>query len=167
MLFRSGRDPRETFIPFSFREDIFELKDLKPGLVCPGIVTNVTNFGAFVDIGVHQDGLVHISQLANRFVDDPQKVVSPGDRVSVRVLEVNIDKKQMSLTMKPEAAPRPVAAPRAEQKKEFSGPKKFSGSRHSHTSRPQQPQRPARPAFKSNAFAALATLKQPVSEKKK
>ncbi len=166
-LEKPGRDPRETFIPFSFREDIFELKDLKPGLVCPGIVTNVTNFGAFVDIGVHQDGLVHISQLANRFVDDPQKVVSPGDRVSVRVLEVNIDKKQISLTMKPEAAPRPVAAPRAEQKKEFSGPKKFSGSRHSHTSRPQQPQRPARPAFKSNAFAALATLKQPVSEKKK
>ena len=69
-------------------------------MVCPGIVTNVTNFGAFVDIGVHQDGLVHISQLADRFVKDPREVVSPGDRVTVRVLEVKLDKKQIALTMK-------------------------------------------------------------------
>src|SRR5262249_15629337 len=69
-------------------------------MVCPGIVTNVTNFGAFVDIGVHQDGLVHISQLADRFVKDPRDVVSPGDRVSVRVLEVNLAKNQIALTMK-------------------------------------------------------------------
>jgi uncharacterized protein len=88
-LEKPGRDPRPGFVPFAFRQDVHALKDLEPGMVCPGIVTNVTNFGAFVDIGVHQDGLVHISQLADRFVKDAREVVSPGDRVSVgRVLEV-------------------------------------------------------------------------------
>lgn len=164
-LEKPGRDPRQTFVPFSFREDIFELKDLKPGLSCPGIVTNVTNFGAFVDIGVHQDGLVHISQLANHFVDDPQKVVSPGDRVTVRVLEVNIEKKQISLSMKPEAAPRPAPAPRPEGQKQFQANKQF----HHQAKRPErpQPQRPPKPAFRNDAFSALAALKQASSEKKK
>ena len=99
-LEKPGRDPRETFVPFSFRQDIHTLQDLQPGMVCPGIVTNVTNFGAFVDIGVHQDGLVHISQLADRFVKDPRDVVSPGDRVSVRVLEVKLDRQQIALSMR-------------------------------------------------------------------
>ena len=99
-LERPGRDPRESFVVVEFRDDIHELKDLTPGMVCPGIVTNVTNFGAFVDIGVHQDGLVHVSQLADRFVKDPREVVSPGDRVTVRVLEVNLAKNQIALTMK-------------------------------------------------------------------
>ena len=99
-LERPGRDPRESFVVWSFRDDIHELKDLTPGMTCPGIVTNVTNFGAFVDIGVHQDGLVHVSQLADRFVKDPRDVVSPGDRVTVRVVEVNLAKKQIALTMK-------------------------------------------------------------------
>jgi protein Tex len=99
-LEKPGRDPRETFIPFAYRQDIHTLQDLQPGMVCPGIVTNVTNFGAFVDIGVHQDGLVHISQLADRFVKDPREVVSAGDRVSVRVLEVKLDKQQIALSMK-------------------------------------------------------------------
>jgi uncharacterized protein len=99
-LERPGRDPRESFVAFSFRDDIHELKDLTPGMTCPGIVTNVTNFGAFVDIGVHQDGLVHVSQLADRFVKDPREVVSPGDRVTVRVVEVNLAKSQIALTMK-------------------------------------------------------------------
>ncbi len=111
-LEKPGRDPRDGFVPFSFRADIHEMKDLQPGFVCPGIVTNVTNFGAFVDIGVHQDGLVHISQLADKFVKDPREVVSAGDRVTVRVLEVKLDKKQIALTMKTERAqgapaPRP------------------------------------------------------------
>jgi uncharacterized protein len=111
-LERPGRDPRETFVAWSFRDDIHELKDLTPGMVCPGIVTNVTNFGAFVDIGVHQDGLVHVSQLADRFVKDPRDVVSPGDRVTVRVLEVNLAKNQIALTMKSgEAAARPAQPP--------------------------------------------------------
>ncbi|MBS1984115.1 MAG: RNA-binding transcriptional accessory protein [Bdellovibrionales bacterium] len=104
-LEKPGRDPRDQFVPFSFLETIHEVTDLKPGLVAPGIVTNVTNFGAFVDIGVHQDGLVHISQLADRFVKDPREVVQPGDRVQVRVLEVNLEKKQISLSMRTEGAP--------------------------------------------------------------
>jgi uncharacterized protein len=103
-LEKPGRDPRDAFVPFSYRDDIFEVKDLQPNMICPGIVTNVTNFGAFVDIGVHQDGLVHISQLSNVFVKDPRDVVSPGDRVVVKVLEVNREKNQISLTMKGDAA---------------------------------------------------------------
>jgi len=101
---KPGRDPRESFVPFAFREDVHELKDLKPGLVCPGIVTNVTNFGAFVDVGVHQDGLVHISQMGDRFVKDPRQAVNPGDRVQVRVLKVDLAKKQISLTLKTAAS---------------------------------------------------------------
>jgi uncharacterized protein len=103
-LERPGRDPRESFVVWSFRDDIHRLSDLVPGMSCPGIVTNVTNFGAFVDIGVHQDGLVHVSQLADRFVKDPREVVNPGDRVTVRVVEVNLGKNQIALTMKSGAA---------------------------------------------------------------
>jgi uncharacterized protein len=99
-LERPGRDPRQTFTLWSFRDDVHQLEDLQPGMACPGIVTNVTNFGAFVDVGVHQDGLVHVSQLADRFVKDPRDVVSPGDHVTVRVLEVNLAKRQIALTMK-------------------------------------------------------------------
>jgi protein Tex len=99
-LERPGRDPRDPFVAFQFREDIHEVKDLTPGMTCPGIVTNVTNFGAFVDIGVHQDGLVHVSQIADRFIKDPREAVSPGDHVTVRVLDVNLAKQQIALTMK-------------------------------------------------------------------
>jgi len=109
-LEKPGRDPRDLFQVFSFRDDIFEVKDLKEGMICPGIVTNVTNFGAFVDIGVHQDGLVHISELAHQFVNDPRKVVNPGDMVKIRVLGVDLDRNQISLSMKLEAP-----APRAER----------------------------------------------------
>ncbi len=122
-LERHGRDSRASFVAWTFRDDIHELKDLTPGMTCPGIVTNVTNFGAFVDIGVHQDGLVHVSQLADRFVKDPRDVVSPGDRVTVRVVEVNPAKNQIALTMKSgERVARsssgmagPAASPQAEQ----------------------------------------------------
>jgi uncharacterized protein len=106
-LAKPGRDPREAFQPFAYRDDIHELKDLKPGMLCPGIVTNVTNFGAFVDVGVHQDGLVHVSQVSDRFVKDPKEVVRPGMRVSVRVLAVDLDKGQISLTLKSELKPKP------------------------------------------------------------
>lgn len=104
-LEKPGRDPRDPFKVFQFREDIFEVKDLKEGMICPGIVTNVTNFGAFVDIGVHQDGLVHISALSHKFIDDPRKVVNPGDHVSVKVLKVDTEKNQISLTMKMDEKP--------------------------------------------------------------
>lgn len=104
-LEKPGRDPRDPFKVFQFRDDIFEVKDLKESMICPGLVTNVTNFGAFVDIGVHQDGLVHISELAHKFVEDPRKVVNPGDQVTVKVLKVDHAKNQIALSMKLEAAP--------------------------------------------------------------
>ncbi|MBC7741416.1 MAG: RNA-binding transcriptional accessory protein [Bdellovibrionaceae bacterium] len=104
-LEKPGRDPRDPFKVFQFREDIFQVKDLTEGMICPGLVTNVTNFGAFVDIGVHQDGLVHISELAHKFVEDPRKVVNPGDQVTVKVLKVDQAKNQIALSMKLEAAP--------------------------------------------------------------
>ncbi|MEH1911852.1 MAG: Tex family protein [Nostoc sp.] len=99
-LEKPGRDPRAEFKYATFREGIKEIRDLKVGMELEGIVTNVANFGAFVDIGVHQDGLVHISQLADRFVDDPNKVVKVGQVVKVQVLEVNEKLKRISLSMK-------------------------------------------------------------------
>lgn len=112
-LEKPGRDPRDTFVPVQFRDDIHELKDVTAGMICPGVVTNVTNFGAFVDIGVHQDGLVHISQLSHNFVKDPQEVVSPGDRVTIKVLEINLEKKQLSLSIKAASeGPARTRAPR-------------------------------------------------------
>ena len=99
-LKKPGRDPRETFVSTSFREDVMEIKDLEEGMTLNGAVTNVAAFGAFVDIGVHQDGLVHISQLADRFVKDPNDVVKVGQQVQVRVLEVDLPRKRISLTMK-------------------------------------------------------------------
>ncbi|MEG2140048.1 MAG: helix-hairpin-helix domain-containing protein, partial [Bilophila sp.] len=99
-LEKPGRDPRAQFRPFSFAEGVSTLQDLKSGLKLPGIVTNVTAFGAFVDIGVHQDGLVHISQLADRFVKDPNEVVKVHQEVTVTVVEVDIPRKRISLTMK-------------------------------------------------------------------
>ena len=118
-------------------------------MVCPGIVTNVTNFGAFVDIGVHQDGLVHISQLADRFVKDPRDVVNAGDRVTVRVLEVKLDKKQIALTMKAERTERPAQAP--------SPPRGPQGPRDRGS--PAAPPRPSTPF--NNPFAAALANKLP------
>lgn len=110
-LEKPGRDPRDPFKVFQFRDDIFEVKDLTDGMICPGLVTNVTNFGAFVDIGVHQDGLVHISELSHQFVQDPRKVVNPGDQVKIKVLKVDKEKNQISLTMKLDAAPESMQRP--------------------------------------------------------
>ncbi len=150
-LEKPGRDPREEFVSFQYRDDIHEVKDLKPNMTCPGIVTNVTNFGAFVDIGVHQDGLVHISQLADHFVKDPREVVSPGDKVQVRVLEVNLEKNQIALTMKKEmsanagsmGSSRPSAGP--------GGPRGGGG---------KAPPPPKVQELRNNAFAGLASLKK-------
>lgn len=126
-LEKPGRDPRDPFKVFQFREDIFEVKDLKEGMICPGIVTNVTNFGAFVDIGVHQDGLVHISELAHKFVEDPRKVVNPGDQVTVKVMKVDMGRNQISLTMKLEAAPEHKSF--RDQKENQNAPKGSFGQR--------------------------------------
>ena len=113
-LEKPGRDPRPAFKAATFQEGVNDLKDLKPGMQLEGVVTNVTNFGAFVDVGVHQDGLVHISALSEKFVKDPRDVVKAGDIVKVKVLEVDIPRKRVALSMrmKDEVKPaRPDAAP--------------------------------------------------------
>ncbi len=169
-LEKPGRDPREEFASFAYREDIHEISDLIPGMVCPGIVTNVTNFGAFVDIGVHQDGLVHISQLSNRFVKDPREVVSPGDRVKVKILEINLEKNQIALSMKTDeqrarreeknagAQVDTQEAPRDRRDREKKDPGQSRGKPGKQGKRDNQDQQkrgPSKGAF-NNPFASLA-----------
>jgi len=163
-LEKPGRDPRDPYKVFQFREDIFEVKDLKDGMICPGLVTNVTNFGAFVDIGVHQDGLVHISELAHKFVEDPRKVVNPGDQVTVRVLKVDLAKNQIALSMKLEPVQEQKSfrdlkdnktdgarKPSMNNGKSFGGDRGHSAGGGSFKSQPPRP--PASPF--NNPFAAL------------
>jgi len=102
-LAKPGRDPREKFEEFAFADGIEKIEDLRPGMKIPGIVTNITAFGAFVDIGVHQDGLVHISEMANRFVKNPADIVKVQQKVAVIVLEVDLDRNRISLSMKSQA----------------------------------------------------------------
>jgi uncharacterized protein len=99
-LKKPGRDPRAKFESVDFREDVHEIEDLVQGMTLSGVVTNVTKFGAFVDVGVHQDGLVHISQIADRFVRDPADELHVGQKVKVRVLDVDVERKRIGLSMK-------------------------------------------------------------------
>jgi len=110
-LEKPGRDPRPEFKTATFQEGVEDLKDLRPGMLLEGVITNVTNFGAFVDIGVHQDGLVHVSMLSHRFIKDPRELVKAGDIVKVKVLEVDLRRRRIALTMKLDAAP--AARPQA------------------------------------------------------
>jgi uncharacterized protein len=177
-LEKPGRDPRDPYKIFKFREDIHELKDLKAGMICPGLVTNVTNFGAFVDIGVHQDGLVHISEISQQFVEDPRLVVSPGHAVQVRILGVDLDKKQISLSMILEEAPPREAAPRPRPQPQQRGPS-AEAQKSAKPRSPRDGQRPSRPPSRdggrpnagprrddrpakkpfNNPFAALTNIK--------
>ncbi|MEE8398172.1 MAG: Tex family protein [Desulfobacterales bacterium] len=123
-LAKPGRDPRETFQAFAFEDGVSDIRDLRKGMKLPGIVTNVTAFGAFVDVGVHQDGLVHISQLADRFVKNPADVVKTQQQVMVTVLDIEIDRKRIALSMKKDPGkPResrkkpPAQKPRRAQEK--------------------------------------------------
>src|SRR5208337_5602485 len=99
-LEKPGRDPRPAFATATFAEGVEKLEDLEPGMVLEGVVTNVAAFGAFVDIGVHQDGLVHVSAMSRNFVSDPRSVVKSGDVVRVKVLSVDIPRKRISLTLR-------------------------------------------------------------------
>ena len=99
-LAKPGRDPREQFEAFSFADGVNAITDLKAGMKLPGIVTNITNFGAFVDIGVHQDGLVHLSQITNRFIKDPNEVLKVHQQVLVTVTDIDVNRKRISLSMK-------------------------------------------------------------------
>ncbi|NBX19416.1 MAG: RNA-binding transcriptional accessory protein [Bacteroidia bacterium] len=95
-----GRDPRKPFEVFAFDEHVHQPEDLKPGMVLPGVVSNVTRFGAFVDIGVHQDGLIHVSQLSDQYVEDAMRVVKVGDTLTVKILEIDLSRKRIALTLK-------------------------------------------------------------------
>lgn len=150
-LDKPGRDPRPEFRTAKFREDITEVSQLTEGLQLEGVITNVTNFGAFVDIGVHQDGLIHISELANEFVSDPHKVVKPGQIVQVRVIQVDAERHRVNLSMRPEgaAAAKPARQPRRDNR-DSNGearpdPRKPQGKRPAQGARPQgQGDRPQR-----------------------
>ena len=120
-LEKPGRDPRPSFKTATFAEGVNEIGDLKPGMLLEGTVTNVAAFGAFVDIGVHQDGLVHVSQLADRFIKDPHEVVKAGDVVKVRVVEVDAKRKRIGLSMRKDGST--VAAPSGRDTREQGGPR--------------------------------------------
>ena len=109
-LAKPGRDPREKFEAFAFTAGVSKPDDLKTGMKLPGIVTNVTAFGAFVDVGVHQDGLVHVSQLADTFVKDPSEHVKPGQKVMVTVTDIDLPRNRIALSMKaqPELGAKPT-----------------------------------------------------------
>lgn len=136
-LKKPGRDPRATFEGVKFRDDVSSIKDLKVGMKLEGIVTNVTAFGAFVDIGVHQDGLIHLSELTNRFIKDPSEVVQVGTKLKVEVLSVDIDRKRISLTARIGESPRQPHESRLKD-----SPNKL---------KPKSP----KPSFSSNPFGVL------------
>ncbi|QBB72357.1 RNA-binding transcriptional accessory protein [Pseudolysobacter antarcticus] len=157
-LDKPGRDPRPEFKTATFADGVEDIRDLKPGMILEGVVSNVAAFGAFIDLGVHQDGLVHVSALSNKFVKDPREVVKAGDVVKVKVLEVDLPRKRIALSMRmddpiPEArAPGVTASPRREERGGRSAPRDISSSR--------APQKPAA-APGSNAFAdAFAKAKR-------
>ena len=133
-LVKPGRDPRDTFEPPVFRDDVRKLEDLKVGMVLEGVVTNVTAFGAFVDVGVHQDGLVHVSQLADRFVKDPHEAAKVGDKLKVRVLEVDLVRKRIALSAKSGSGGAAGGGRPSHERGEEKGKEK--GSRSSAGSRP-------------------------------
>ena len=142
-LEKPGRDPRPAFAAAAFSEGIEKISDLRPGMVLEGTVTNVAAFGAFVDVGVHQDGLVHVSALANRFVSDPREVVKSGQVVRVKVLEADPERKRISLTLRLDDEPAASggrAAPRPDRRAAGTGRR-----------RPKQqqpaPQAPGQPAI--------------------
>ncbi|WP_213995108.1 Tex family protein [Arsukibacterium sp.] len=154
-LDKPGRDPRPEFKTASFKDGVETLHDLKPGMLLEGVITNVTNFGAFVDIGVHQDGLVHISSLTDKFVSDPHQVVKAGDIVKVKVLEVDINRKRIALTMRLDEQAQPE-----NQNKPATRP---ANQNNAKTNRPAPKAVKAEPgnAAMGNAFAeALAKFKK-------
>lgn len=160
-LAKPGRDPREQFEAFSFTDGVNEIGDLKVGMKLTGIVTNITNFGAFVDIGVHQDGLVHTSQLADKFVANPNDVVKVSQKVEVTVKEVDIARKRISLSMKSENAPKKVNTAKSDRPAAFRKP---DAPRANTINRPQEvknkaPQNKPKPQPEGDLQTKLEALK--------
>jgi protein Tex len=168
-LEKPGRDPRPEFKTAAFQEGIEDLKDLSAGMLLEGVVTNVTNFGAFIDIGVHQDGLVHISMMSHKFIKDPRELVKAGDVVKVKVLEVDLQRRRIALTMKLDEAPARAAPPASrgrEPAQGSSGPNRHAqGGGGQHRGRPptqglreqdRRPGKPRAPEPQSNGVMAEA-----------
>jgi protein Tex len=153
-LEKPGRDPRGPFAPFSFREDVRKLEDLKPGMACPGVVSNVTSFGAFVDVGVYHDGLVHVSQLGKPG-QEHKVALKPGDRVEVRVLKVDLEKKQISLTMRPPVERRPPPKP----------PRRADATAERRASPEAKPRRPAPAGARPSPRPAPSSAERPRPER--
>jgi len=159
-LEKPGRDPRPEFQMARFDDAVREVSDLVAGMLLEGVVTNVTNFGAFVDIGVHQDGLVHISQLSDRFVKDPREVVKAGQIVKVKVLEVDLGRKRIALSMKAGSAQRPSDAKRSPSTAEQ--PRRNRGDRaRAKPQREEKPKQGRRPTPVYAMAEQLAKLKLP------
>ncbi|RKG33621.1 RNA-binding transcriptional accessory protein [Acinetobacter guerrae] len=162
-LEKPGRDPRPEFRTAKFREDITEVAQLTEGMQLEGVVTNVTNFGAFVDVGVHQDGLVHISELANEFVSDPHKVVKPGQIVQVRVLTVDAERNRVNLSMRPEGSQAPAKSqrpPRRDQQEQREerkpqGKRPQAARQNDQSKKPQRPKQDKPQENKIGGFGAL------------
>jgi protein Tex len=150
-LEKPGRDPRGSFVVARFNEDARDIKDLKEGMVLEGTVSNVAAFGAFVDLGVHQDGLVHVSQLSHKFVTDAREVVKTGQVVKVRVVEVDVARKRIALTMKLDAAPTRRDDPREN---------KFEAGRGAGRGSSNAPQRAPQSTAMGDAFAKLQGLRK-------
>ena len=149
-LEKPGRDPRPEFKAATFRDGVEDIKDLQPGMILEGVITNVANFGAFVDIGVHQDGLVHVSALANKFVKDPHEVVKAGDIVKVKVMEVDVARQRIGLSMRMDDEPRKLSPGELSER---------SGARSGRHHSAPPPKTSAPPA--NNAMAsAFAKLKR-------
>ncbi|MAO00372.1 Tex family protein [uncultured Roseovarius sp.] len=139
-LEKPGRDPRPSFVTARFSDGVDDIKDLKPGMLMEGTVTNVAAFGAFVDIGVHQDGLVHVSQLADRFVKDPHEVVKAGDVVKVRVTEIDVARKRIGLSMRKEGGAPEARGGKAPDKGQASKSGKLTNARHNAPVRAAKPE---------------------------
>ena len=164
-LEKPGRDPRPEFRTARFAEGVNELKDLRPGMLLEGTVTNVANFGAFVDVGVHQDGLVHVSALSNRFVKDPREVVKAGDVVKVKVVEVDHERKRIALTMRLDDAPRAggsreAGAARSERRNATGAPRRDDRGRQGGPSKGPRPGSQPAPAGGAMAEALARALKR-------
>lgn len=153
-LEKPGRDPRPTFKTVKFKEGVEEIKHLEIGMLLEGVVSNVTNFGAFVDVGVHQDGLVHISEMTHQFTADPHKIVKAGDIIQVKVIEVDIERRRVGLSMKLQEEKKSIPV-----KKAAFSPKKKAPASKPKLAIPLKPKQPAR-VFNTAMADALAKLKK-------
>lgn len=158
-LEKPGRDPRPDFVVARFNDGVEDIKDLREGMILEGTVSNVAQFGAFVDLGVHQDGLVHVSQMSHKFVEDAREVVKTGQIVKVKVLEVDVDRKRISLTMKLDAAPARRDGPR-DNRFESVGRGHSSGGNRGAYAQPQRRNEPLAQNAMASAFAKLQGLKK-------